>query len=118
MPDKCVLLCDSHEDIRTICKLILNDYRVEAIPNCENLFENIKSINPDIILMDLWMPWLDGKIVAQSLRENDQTKHIPLVLFSTANDIEKLAIQIKATSFIKKPFDIYDLRETIKKHIK
>ena len=118
MQDKCVLICDSHEDIRTICNLILHkEYRVETIANCENLFEVVERVKPGIILIDLWMPKIDGKSAAQALLANNQTKHIPIILFSTDNNLEKISQTISATAFIKKPFDINELRETIRKYL-
>ena len=67
--------------------------------------------------MDLWMPVLDGESAIKFLHENDETKKIPVVVFSAVNDIEKISKRIQATALLKKPFSIDELRETVKKHI-
>ncbi len=119
MQEKCVLIYDDDDEIRKICKLILADeYRqVEVFDNCENLLEDIDKVKPDIILMDLWMPKLDGEHAIALLRANDKTKSIPVVVFSAVNEIVKISERIKATALLKKPFGIEELKETVKRHI-
>ncbi len=119
MQEKCVLIYDDDFEILRISKLILaNDYQhVETYPSCENLFEDIDRVKPDIILMDLWMPHIGGEHAIELLRGNDETKNIPVVIFSAVNDIEKVSIRVNASAMIKKPFSIDELRETVRKFI-
>ena len=119
MQEKCVLIYDDDDEIRRICKLILSDeyQQVEAFASCENIIEDIRKVNPGIILMDLWMPIMDGEHAVKYLHENENTKHIPVVVFSAVNDIEKISKRIEADALLKKPFSIVELKETVQKFI-
>lgn len=119
MQNKCVLIYDDDDEIRQVCKLILaQEYsRVEIFESCENMFDDIEKVRPDIILMDLWMPIMDGESAVKFLRENDATKHIPVIVFSAVNEIEKISRRIDATDLLRKPFGIDELTETVQKYI-
>jgi DNA-binding NtrC family response regulator len=119
MEKKCVLIYDDDLEILNVCKAILNseNYRVETISSCENIISDINKMQPDIILMDLWIPTIGGENAIQCMRENEETKHIPVVLFSANDEIEKISERVNATAFLKKPFDIHTFKETIQEHI-
>ncbi len=119
MTNKCVLIYDDEDEICRVCKYVLSDqYHVETFPNCINLFEDIDRIKPGLILIDLMMPQIDGASAITALLANKSTQHIPTIIFSASPDLEEISKRIKATAFIKKPFDIHYLRETIATHIK
>jgi FixJ family two-component response regulator len=63
------------------------------------------------------MPGIEGEKAVRALAENDTTKDIPVILFSTRNDIENTCTRMNARDFIRKPFDIKTLRETVRKHL-
>lgn len=114
MPDKRVLVYDDEEEICFICKFILSrQYDVETLPSCINLFEDIERIKPHLILIDLMMPDMDGAHAITAILENENTKHIPTILFSAAPAVEQISKIIRASAFIRKPFNIDHLRETV-----
>ena len=114
MPNKCVLVYDDEDEICFICKLVLSThYRVETLSSCINLFEDIERIKPHLILIDLMMPDMDGADAITAILENEKTKHIPTILFSAAPHGAQISKQINASGFIKKPFNIHHLRETV-----
>jgi DNA-binding NtrC family response regulator len=115
MHKKCVLIYDDDLEILNVCKAILDyrDYRVETLPNCENILEDIKSLQPDIILMDLWIPKIGGEKAINMMHENDSTKNIPVIIFSASDEIEIISKRIHATGYLKKPFDIQYFRSLI-----
>jgi len=51
------------------------------------------------------------------MRENPDTKDIPVVLFSASDEIEKISKRVNADSFLRKPFDIQTFRDTIKEYV-
>ena len=109
---KTILIYDDDLEILTVCKAILGfeNYRVETLANCENIIEDIKRIKPDIILMDLWIPKSGGENAINIMHENEETKDVPVILFS-ANK------RINANGYLKKPFDISEFRKTIETNI-
>lgn len=119
MEKKCVLIYDDDLEILDVCKTILNseNYRVETVANCENIISDIDKIQPDIILMDLWIPTIGGENAIQCMHENEKTKGIPVVLFSANDEIEKISERVNANAFLKKPFDIHNFKLTIEENI-
>ena len=116
---KTILIYDDDLEILTVCKAILGfeNYRVETLANCENIIEDIKRIKPDIILMDLWIPKSGGENAINIMHENEETKDVPVILFSANDEIEKITKRINANGYLKKPFDISEFRKTIESNI-
>ena len=74
---------------------------------------------PDLILLDIMMPGLDGWEVFKKLKENSSWKNIPVVFLSVrANGIAKDAGTFIGEGFIDKPYDIEDLKKRIDKVLK
>lgn len=117
MQKKCVLICDDDEDILDVCKLILSeDYHVRTVSKCENILKEIENTKPDIVLMDILMPG-SGEDAIRSIKENEQTAHLPVMLFSAMDDLEKIKENVNATAIIPKPFSIQLFKETLEKYI-
>lgn len=117
--NKCVLICDDDPDILEVTTLILRmkGYRVETSSNCDNIFQKVEMLRPDIILMDLWIPEIGGEKVTRMLKEDIRTRQIPVIIFSANNDAEKIAENVGAEGFICKPFEIKQLEEIIAKNL-
>lgn len=118
MPEKkCVLICDDDTGILEACKLILrDDYRVETTDKCENIIEKVREVNPDIILMDIRIPG-GGEEAVEKIHQNEDTRHIPVIVFSALSDIQAISERVQADAVIEKPFDINTLIETVKENI-
>ena len=116
---KRILICDDDEDILAVCKTILerNDFQVSTSLTCENIFNKMSVINPDLILMDLWIPEMGGEKATLKLKTDEETKHIPVILFSANQEIGKMTSKLNANDFIVKPFDMRDLVAKINKHL-
>lgn len=117
--NKCVLIYDDDLEILFLCKAILqkDKYRVETLSRCENVISDIARLKPDIILMDLWIPEIGGEKAITMMKENTNTQHIPVILFSANAEIKEIGKKINADGYIEKPFDINEFKETIKKNI-
>ncbi len=68
---------------------------------------------PDVILMDNWIPDAGGIVATQILKNNDELKSIPVVYFSANSDIQLLANQAGAETYLAKPFDLDELERII-----
>ncbi len=76
-------------------------------------------IKPDLILLDIIMPKIDGYEVCRRLKENPETKNIPVIIITawTAKDFEKMCLQLGAQRVITKPFNTKELEMEIKRLI-
>jgi two-component system cell cycle response regulator DivK len=113
------MICDDDHDILEVTAIILEQkgYRVVTYTDCNDIFDKIDEAKPDLILMDLWIPDMGGANVTMLLKSSDKTRNIPVVIFSANNDIAKVAEEVGADGFLKKPFDIKTLEQVIDSNI-
>jgi DNA-binding NtrC family response regulator len=115
LPVKSIVIFDDDEDILSICSYILEEqgWDVHLFTNCNDIVEKVEKILPKVILMDNWIPDDGGVIATQKLKKSGGVNHIPVIYFSANSDIEKLAREAGADSFLAKPFDLADLESII-----
>lgn len=87
---------------------------------CESMteFDSIKAIEqraPDIILLDLWMSSVDGRAVCRTIKSNNNTRDINVIIVSADRDIYKHAAHAGADDYLEKPFDIHTLLDKVRK---
>ena len=116
---KCVLIYDDDTEMLMLCKLILQkqNYKIETRSTCDNVIADIKSLNPSVILMDLWIPTSGGEEAIRQIRKNASSKYIPILLFSANDNIENISKNSAANGFVAKPFDISAFKYEIQKWI-
>lgn len=105
---KKILVCDDDQGVVEVIKIILEqeDYRVRVLTSGKAIQKRVEEDLPDVILLDIWMPGIDGKQVTKLLKKNINTKHIPIIVISALNDTEKIAKEAGADDFIAKPFQM------------
>jgi DNA-binding response OmpR family regulator len=117
MPDAKVLLVD---DDPVILKLLQVNFEMEgytvltANDGVEGL-EKARAERPDIVLLDIMMPRMDGLQVTEALKADDETKGIPIILLSAkaqASDIQA-GKDMGADDYLTKPFDPLELLERV-----
>ncbi len=116
---KCILIYEDNQEILVLCKTILTrkNYRVETRLRCENVINDIASIQPDLVLMDLWIPEIGGEKAVSLMKENPATRSIPVILFSANADIKEICRRTNADGYLEKPFDIKTFVSTIEHYI-
>jgi len=72
---------------------------------------------PDLILRDVLLSGEDGCEICQRLKDNEQTRHIPVILLSAHAGLRETADECGANDFLAKPFRIAALRDIVKKHL-
>lgn len=110
-----IIIFDDDEDILSICNYILQDqgWEVHTFTDCNNIVEKVTGIMPDVILMDNWIPDAGGIIATKTLKSTEELKDIPVVYFSANSDIQLLADQAGAETYLAKPFDLDELERVI-----
>lgn len=117
---KTILIYDDDADILLLCKTILAkyDYHVETLSRCDNILSDIATINPDLVIMDLWIPEMGGEKAIQHLKQNDAGCKVPILLFSANANVKEICNKINVNGYIEKPFSINTFLETIEKNIR
>ena len=114
-----VLYVEDTEVIRdTITRLLqLNGYEVNIAKNGQEGVTKALQLNPNIILMDLRMPVMDGYNAIEEIRNNPQIRHIPIIVISAwSSKTERTQAKLAgANEFFVKPPDLNRLIETIEK---
>lgn len=121
MAKKKVLIVDDEEPIRQLVSNILaKDYTVLVAIDGEEAINMARRQKPDLILMDILMPKVDGFTACYTINQDPATRDIPVVML-TGIDYElnkKLSREIGAQGYITKPFSPEDLRATVGRFLK
>jgi DNA-binding response OmpR family regulator len=114
---KVVLVIDDNPDLLDIVDAILTDsgYIVAKSQSGESGIEVAKTLHPDLILLDINMPKMDGWEVLRIIKEDERTKEIPVAMFSVRTDLKdkRMSFQKGAIDYIAKPFQYGKLTEKI-----
>ena len=107
---KKILVVDDEPNIQKMLKTLLeiNDYTVETASNGGEAIEKVKEISPNLVLLDLVMPKVDGYEVLETLKRDEKTKDIPVILFTAAPPevaARTGANAVEAVDYVLKPFD-------------
>jgi CheY-like chemotaxis protein len=99
-----VLLIDDNEGLIHLVQRYLSgdSYEVTSIPNTEEGLHLIRQLQPDVIILDVMMPGMDGWELLQRLRTRDETRSIPVIICSVISDPE-LAFALGASQYVSKP---------------
>ena len=113
-----VLVVDDEPDFRTLAEMALtaHGYRVQLAPNGREAIRRLKEAPPDVILLDLHMPVMDGwEFRAEQKRLADQRlSDIPVLLLTGEDDAAHHAARLQAAGVLKKPFDLSALLDGIR----
>lgn len=112
-----VYIEDDNEMIELV-KLILarHGYEVHGAEGGQDGWELVQELKPDLVLLDLMMPGVDGWEVYHNIRGDETTKHIPVIVITAkAQDIDRvLGLHVaKVNDYITKPFRPEDLVESV-----
>lgn len=115
---KKLLIYDDEPDILDVCQRILgNSYKIESLRKVKDPVAEVLKVNPGLILMDVWIPEIGGEESTRSLKQDERTTEIPVILFSANNDLANISKKAGADGYIMKPFNIETLRKTIELYI-
>lgn len=116
--NKTIMIIEDDPETQFLFSEILasEGYDVVSSTNGEEAMDYIESNKPDLVFMDLSFPGGTPEEFTSKLRSKHES-NIPLIVVSGNNDIQEKAINLHATAFLKKPFDIDPLLLLVQKNI-
>ncbi|MFN4067195.1 MAG: response regulator [Thermosynechococcus sp.] len=115
-----LIVDDTPENVEVLTTLLqLEGYDVRGAISGQMALMGIEAEPPDVILLDIMMPDMDGYEVCQTLKENPKTKHIPIIFISALDDVfDKVkAFEIGAADYITKPFQQAEVLARVKNQL-
>jgi len=116
MDRKKILIADDEGTVRLVVeKMLGKDYIVLEATNGEEAVKIAKAQQPDLILMDLIMPKMDGYTACSEIKADQSTRGIPVVILTAVGHelSKKFATEMGAAGYVTKPFDVKDLINVI-----
>lgn len=112
---KLLIVEDSKELNTFLGKELSSSYQIMQASNGKEALELIKEEEPDIIVSDIMMPEMDGRVFCNHLKKNIETCHIPIILVTalTSSDYKIEGYELGADGYIEKPFDLRILKSKI-----
>ena len=119
MAKKIILVSDDVEETLELLKYSLEiaGYSVITAKNGEEALKQSQELRPDLIILDIVMPKIDGYTVNSKLKESEKTKDIPVVISTTRGLMSKMFStdgKTKIDSFLEKPYTVEDLWSKVK----
>jgi PleD family two-component response regulator len=116
---KIIAVDDIPENLAAIRNMLKNLYEVYPCSSALKMFELLEHVKPDLIMLDVGMPDMDGYEAIKKLKSDDRYREIPVIFLSTMSDekSEMEGLKLGAVDYIHKPFVTPLLLQRIKIHL-
>ena len=118
---KTILVVEDELQVRTLLAKLLekNDYEVSTAKDGLEAMKHLEEHRPDLMLVDVMMPRLDGFALVKAVRFRKENRNIPIIFLTAKTDARSMieGINVGAKFFLTKPFQIADVLSKIKKAI-
>lgn len=118
---KILVIDDNPKNVQLLVEILLkNEYDIMACMSGEEALEVLHDFQPELILLDIMMPELDGFEVCKILKKQEDTKEIPIIFITAKNEIDDIieGFKLGAVDYITKPFNTEELLVRIQTQIK
>jgi putative two-component system response regulator len=114
-----LLVDDTESNISILIDTLEDDYELSVAEDGESALEAVEAEIPDMILLDIMMPEMDGYEVCQYLKKNPKTSEIPIIFLTAMTQVasKTKCFKLGAVDYITKPFEIMEVRERVKTHL-
>ena len=108
---KVLVVDDLPANVKLITAILKRDYEIIPAYSGEEAIEKVESEKPDIVLLDVMMPGIDGYEVCKRIKQGDSTRFTPVVMITALSDVEDRikAIEVGADDFLTKPINTQEL---------
>lgn len=116
MGQSTILIIDDEKDLVRLTTKRLQKVGYEVVCHFEGrgAVDAVRAAKPDLILLDIWLPDIDGIDIFKEIRGDEELKSIPIVLFSASvKEMDRRIQELDADGFVTKPYEPQALFETI-----
>ncbi|PLX73815.1 MAG: two-component system response regulator [Desulfuromonas sp.] len=121
MTKKKILIVEDEESLLKLESILLTSkgYDVSGVADGQAALDAMQTIKPDLVLLDIMLPEIDGFEVCRRIKEDEATRHIPVIMLTAKKSREDMARgeQVGADWYITKPFKSAMVIETIQRFI-
>jgi two-component system, sensor histidine kinase and response regulator len=117
---KILIVDDNPINIDVLCKTLESDnYKISVVLNGENTLKVASKFLPDLILLDIMMPGIDGFEVCRLLKKDKITRDIPIIFITAKTEVEDIvkAFEMGAVDYITKPINQQEVMARVKTHL-
>jgi len=116
---KVLVVDDTEANVDILVETLGSDYDVSVAMDGETALEDIADEKPDLILLDIMMPGMDGYEVCQRLKANRKTRDIPIIFLTAKSEVgdETKGLELGAVDYIVKPFSPQIVEARVKTHL-
>jgi len=111
-----ILVVEDNHAILDVITLILESeaFNVDGLNKGAEFMNHVQEFKPDVIIMDIMLPDIDGRVLLKELKGNDFTAHIPVLMISARYNASNYMLDdVAADEFMAKPFNIDELMDKI-----
>lgn len=114
-----LLVDDVPANLSLLSSILCEDYRIQLATNGAKALELVATSAPDLILLDVMMPEMDGHEVCRRLKSNPDTRDIPVIFVTAQNQVEdeELGLTLGAMDYIHKPISPPIIKARVRNHI-
>lgn len=113
---KNILVIEDNHAILDVITLILESeaFNVAGLNKGADFINHVLSFKPDVIIMDIMLPDIDGRVLLKELKETLSTSHVPVLMISARYNVTNYTLDgVSADDFMAKPFNIDELMDKI-----
>ena len=114
-----LLVDDTKANIDVLVETLRNDYKLSIATDGERALRSVDKSPPDIILLDIMMPGIDGYEVCRRLKADPQTREIPIIFLSALNEVKDktTGFEAGAADYVTKPFETAEVKARVHAHL-
>jgi CheY-like chemotaxis protein len=113
----CILIAEDFEENRTALTLILKyaGFDVIEVEDGRKAVEAVRQEEPDLVLMDVTLPVIDGLQATREIRSDEKFERLPIIILSAhdSDEIRRQAAEAGGSEYLSKPFEIAELKKLI-----
>jgi len=116
-----IMIVDDQPDSLLLLKemLTVRGYEVEAVRSGKSALESVAKVKPDLFLLDINMPLMDGFVLCKTLKSQESTADIPVIFLSAVGEMKEIikAFKIGGVDYIMKPFKMAVVLARVDTHL-